>query len=62
MPEEQNPSPSSESKPTSRPVSLRLGPYYYDLLEKFMKQYNIKSKSQAIRKMMEDGAKANNIG
>jgi len=61
MPEEQSPSQSLEPKPKSQPVSLRLGPYYYDLLEKFMKQYNIKSKSQAIRQMIEDGAKANNI-
>jgi len=60
MSEEQN--PNSEPKAQPKLVSLRLRPYYYDLLEKFMKQYNIKSKSQAIRQMMEDGAKANNIG
>ena len=63
MPEEQNPNTEPIPKPKSnlRLVSLRLSPYYYNLLEKFMQQFNIKSKSQAIRKMMEDGAKANNI-
>jgi len=61
MPEEQSSSPSPEPKPKAKLVSLRLSPYYYELLEKFMKQYNIKSKSQAIRRMMEDGAKSNNI-
>jgi len=61
MSEEQSPSPEPKPQPKPRLVSLRLRPYYYDLLEKFMKKYNIKSKSQAIRQMMEDGAKANNI-
>jgi len=63
MPEEQNSNLESMPKPKSnlKLVSLRLSPYYYNLLEKFMQQFNIKSKSQAIRKMMEDGAKANNI-
>jgi len=63
MPEEQSSSPEAqpEPKPKSRLITVRLSPYYYDLFEKFMKHFNIRTKSQTIRKMMEDGAKSNNI-
>ena len=48
-------------KQKSKIVTVRLSPYYYNLFEKFMKHFNINTKSQTIRKMIEDGAKSNNI-
>ena len=61
MPEEQSSNLKAQSKPKSRLVTVRLTPYYYDILEKLMKHFNIRTKSQTIRKMMEDGAKSNNL-
>jgi len=48
-------------KQKSKIVTVRLSPYYYDLFEKLMKRFNIRTKSQTIRKMIDDGAKSNNI-
>jgi|GEM_PF-4528473 len=48
-------------KQKSKIVTVRLSPYYYDLFEKLMKYFNIRTKSQTIRKMIKDGAKSNNI-
>jgi len=48
-------------KQKSKLITVRLSPYYYDLFEKLMKHFNIRTKSQTIRKMIDDGAKSNNI-
>jgi len=48
-------------KQKSKIVTVRLSPYYYNLFEKLIKHFNIRTKSQTIRKLIEDGAKSNNI-
>ena len=48
-------------KQKSKIVTVRLSPYYYNLFEKLIKHFNIRTKSQTIRKLIEDGAKSNNL-